>query len=176
MGGCESYEPSLGGARRVETLRADDAAALRSRLLVAETRPPEVSQPLAGLSVLVVDDNGINREFAERILSREGALVSKCIDGRQAVEAIRTNSQCFDVVLMDVQMPVLDGYDATRTIRTELGLFDLPIIAVTAGALVEERERALGAGMNEFVTKPLRPVDLVRKLADFVPLRKKLSA
>jgi signal transduction histidine kinase len=123
---------------------------------------------LLGLRVLVVDDNGINREVAERILSSEGAEVLTCKDGQQALDVVRADPSRFDVILMDVQMPILDGYETTRAIRTELGLSRLPIIAVTAGALVEERERALAAGMNDFVTKPLRPTELVQTLRGYL--------
>jgi signal transduction histidine kinase/ActR/RegA family two-component response regulator len=123
---------------------------------------------LEGLQVLVVDDNGINREVAERILSSEGAQVVTCNDGQQAVERLRIEPHRFDAVLMDVQMPIMDGCEATQAIRSELGLTRLPIVAVTAGALVEERERALAAGMTDFVTKPLSPSALVKIICTHV--------
>jgi signal transduction histidine kinase/ActR/RegA family two-component response regulator len=183
VGSCFRVTLKLGRAHETElaALAARDTsgiaanAAVASTPLVTETKLQASQQPLAALRVLVVDDNSINREVAERILCREGAEVLTCKDGQQAVTAIRSDPHRFDVVLMDIQMPVLDGYEATRIIRNELGLAHLPIIAVTAGALAGERERALGSGMNDFVTKPLRPAELVRTLSS-VRQRRNTSA
>jgi PAS domain S-box-containing protein len=117
---------------------------------------------LKGVRVLVVDDSEVNLEVAKRLLERDGAEVETCINGRDALELLRRNGARFDAVLMDVQMPEMDGLEATRRIRADLGLAALPIIALTAGALTEERRRAMAAGMNEFLTKPLDPQGLVR--------------
>jgi two-component system, sensor histidine kinase and response regulator len=163
------HEAELAALAARDTSRIAANAAVASTPLATETKSRASQQSLAGLRVLVVDNSSINREVAERILCREGAEVLTCKDGQQAVTAIRSDPHRFDVVLMDVQMPVLDGYEVTRIIRNELGLARLPIIAVTAGALAGERERALGSGMNDFVTKPLRPTELVRKLSEFLP-------
>jgi signal transduction histidine kinase/DNA-binding response OmpR family regulator/HPt (histidine-containing phosphotransfer) domain-containing protein len=119
------------------------------------------AQWLAGVRVLVVDDSDINLEVAQRILTKQGALVTTCSDGPSALEKLAGNAD-FDVVLMDVQMPVLDGNEVTRRIRGALNL-QVPIIALTAGALVGERQRALDAGMNDFVSKPFDPQILIRK-------------
>ena len=118
---------------------------------------------LPGVRVLVVDDCSINRDVARRILDREGALVTVCVNGREAVDRLREGLQV-DAVLMDLQMPELDGNAATRAIRSELGLRTLPILALTAGALKAERQSALDAGMDEFITKPLNPMALIRAL------------
>ncbi len=126
------------------------------------------AQWLIGVRVLVVDDSGVNREVAQGILQNQGAIVSTCSDGLAAVEYLRANHQQLDVVLMDVQMPVMDGNEATRLIRGELGLRTLPIVALTAGALVSERQRALSAGMNDIVTKPFDPQVLIRKVRHLV--------
>jgi len=104
------------------------------------------AQWLAGVRVLVVDDSDINLEVAQRILEKQGAIVTTCSDGLAALEHVRAHHQTLDVVLMDVQMPTLDGNEATRRIRGELQLMTLPIVALTAGALVGERQRALEAG------------------------------
>jgi CheY-like chemotaxis protein len=117
---------------------------------------------LAGMRVLVVDDSPVNLEVCQHILEREGARVGLASDGREAVERLRVEPQGFDVVLMDVHMPVLDGNEATRRIRGELGLQALPVIALTASALIAERDRALEAGMNDFVSKPFDVEALVR--------------
>lgn len=131
---------------------------------------------LQGLRILLVDDSDINLEVARRLLEKEGATVELRTNGREAVEALRgaLSSQTFayDAVLMDVQMPIMDGYEATSIARRELGLTDLPIIALTAGALSEERRRAEAAGMNAFLTKPLDPALLVRTLHMHVSKRR----
>lgn len=117
---------------------------------------------LSGLRILVVDDSPVNLEVCQHILEREGAQVGVASDGREAVERLRVEPQGFDAVLMDVHMPVLDGNEATRRIRSELGIQVLPVIALTASALIAERERALEAGMNDFITKPFDAEALVR--------------
>jgi PAS domain S-box-containing protein len=126
------------------------------------------AQWLAGVRVLVADDSDINLEVAQRILERQGASVSTCSDGLGALEYIRAHPDLLDIVLMDVQMPILDGNEATRRIRGELQLTLLPIVALTAGALVGERQRALEAGMNDFVSKPFDPQVLIRKVRRLV--------
>ncbi len=109
---------------------------------------------LAGLSILVVDDSDINREVARQILEIEGAKVSLAIDGSHALATLQASPQDLDIVLMDVQMPVMDGYEATRHIRDTLCLSDLPVVAVTAGVLAGQEAATLKAGMNGFVAKP----------------------
>ena len=122
------------------------------------------AQWLSGVRVLVVDDSEINLEVAKRILEKQGALVATRNDGQAALVYVRDHRHSIDVVLMDVQMPILDGNEATRRIRSELNESNLPIVALTAGALVGERQRALDAGMNDFIIKPLDPHALIRKV------------
>jgi PAS domain S-box-containing protein len=126
------------------------------------------AQWLAGVRLLVVDDSDINLEVAQRILENQGATVKTCSDGLAALEYVRVHHQLLDIVLMDVQMPVLDGNETTRRIREELQLTMLPIVALTAGALVVERQRALEAGMNDFISKPFDPQALIRKVRRLV--------
>ena len=126
------------------------------------------AQWLAGVHVLVVDDSDINLEVAQRILEKQGATVTTCSDGLAALEHVRVHHRVLDVVLMDVQMPTVDGNEATRRIRGELQLKMLPIVALTAGALVGERQRALEAGMNDFISKPFDPQALIRKVRRLV--------
>jgi PAS domain S-box-containing protein len=126
------------------------------------------AQWLAGVRVLAVDDSDINLEVVRRILEKQGATVATCSDGAAALEHLRTQDKPPDIVLMDVQMPVLDGYQAARRIRGELQLQTLPIVALTAGALVVERQRALEAGMSDFVSKPFDPQALIRKVRRLV--------
>ena len=121
-----------------------------------ESSAAEVEGPrLQGLRLLVVDDSQINLYLAERVLKREGAEVTLMKDGQQALDVLRANPQGYDLVLMDIQMPVMDGLTATRAIREELGLVTLPVIALTAGVLAEEKQQALDAGVNDFLPKPM---------------------
>jgi PAS domain S-box-containing protein len=136
----------------------------RERLLQTTNFDDRHAQWLANVRVLVVDDSDINLEVARRILEKQGAVVACCPDGEAAVAYIRTHHRQLDVVLMDVQMPILDGNAATRQIRQEIDLKRLPIVALTAGALVGERQRALESGMNDFISKPFDPLTLIRKV------------
>ena len=117
---------------------------------------------LMGLRILVAEDNAINRKLASELLEAAGAEVVTAENGSQALEKVRTDP--FDVVLMDVQMPVMDGYEATRAIRKLEGMETIPIIAITADAMAEDRKRALSAGMNDHVGKPIRPERLYATL------------
>jgi PAS domain S-box-containing protein len=126
------------------------------------------AQWLAGVHILVVDDSDINLEVAQRILEKQGAIVTTRSEGLAALEHVRIHHQSLDIVLMDVQMPTLDGNEATRRIRSELRLATLPIVALTAGALVGERARAIEAGMNDFISKPFDPQALIRKVRRLV--------
>ncbi len=124
---------------------------------------------LVGVRVLVVDDSEINLGVARRMLELEGARVEVARDGLQAVNLLREQPEVFDVVLMDVQMPTLDGHGATRLIRQELGLAALPVIALTAGALTSQYDEAIAAGMSDFLTKPFEAHELVRCIRRHLP-------
>gem|GEM_PF-3998612 len=117
----------------------------------------ETGEParLAGLTILLVEDNEINQDVARSILEMEGARVVVVEDGAEAVDCLRTDAAHFSLVLMDVQMPVMDGLEATRAVRTDLGLDQLPVIALTAGTLPTDREACRAAGMNDFIPKPI---------------------
>jgi len=118
--------------------------------------PPARGGPdLAGLAVLAVDDAALNREVVERSLTRRGARVTTAEDGQQALDLLRAGPQDYAVVLMDIQMPVMDGLTATRLIRGDPALTHLPIIALTAGVLAEELDAAREAGVDAVLTKPL---------------------
>ena len=120
---------------------------------VPQVTPAELSRQLAGRRVLLVEDNEVNRELAHEMLTNIGLDVALAENGQQAVEAVRAND--YDLVLMDCQMPVMDGYEATGKIRDELHLRNLPIVAMTANALASDRERCLSAGMNDHIPKPI---------------------
>lgn len=124
--------------------------------------PPPASRRGQGRHVLVVDDNHINQELARLILDRDGYAVTMASDGMQAVAAAANGS--FDLILMDVQMPGMDGIEATRMIRsqeTQGGRRRIPIIAMTANAMVGMREAYLEAGMDDYVSKPYVPMTLL---------------
>ncbi len=119
---------------------------------------------LQGLRILLVEDNPLNQQVARELLQREGAEVTVAADGAQGVAAIAQAETPWDVVLMDVQMPVMDGYTATRQVRAQLGLKELPIIAMTANAMESDRRDALEAGMDDHVGKPFDLDQLVRTI------------
>ena len=144
--------------------RPSDDTLQALRAAARDDAPPlaRPGQALHHLNLLLVDDSEINLEVAAGLLGREGARVCLARTGREALEALRAAPDAFDAVLMDLQMPDMDGLEATRRVRAELGLTNLPVIALTAGALAEERQHAMEAGMNGFLTKPLDPERLVR--------------
>ena len=137
----------------------------------ALSAPAPLGQRLAGLRLLVVEDNPINQEVARDLLRDEGATVTLAGDGRQGIAAVQAADPCFDAVLMDVQMPVMDGHAAASHLRRELGLSALPIIAMTANALPSDRAASLAAGMNDHVGKPFDLDELVAVLRRHVPAR-----
>ncbi len=124
------------------------------------------SRRLAGMHILVVEDNLLNQQIAEELLSAEGAKVSLAANGQLGVDAIEaaTEQRQFDAVLMDIQMPVMDGYAATGIVRERLKLTDLPIIAMTANAMASDREACISAGMNEHIGKPFDMTKLTELL------------
>ncbi|EGF30330.1 two-component system sensor protein [Oxalobacteraceae bacterium IMCC9480] len=122
---------------------------------------------LAGIRVLIVDDSEINRDVALRILSDQGALVTLAVDGKAALDWLMAHPDDVDLVLMDVQMPVMDGIEATRRLRRLPQFDDLPVVALTAGAFKSQQDAAQAAGMNHFISKPFdvpSTVALIRRL------------
>lgn len=148
--------PGMGSEFWVEL----DFAIAAVAMLPRSERSATSQSALSGLRILIVDDSEINRNVAERILMLAGAEVVLAASGEAAWEALRSSARPFDAVLMDLQMPDMDGFEATRRIRRDLKL-DLPVIALTAGALVSDGKRAADAGMNDFLTKPFEPQSLV---------------
>ncbi len=163
--GVESV-PGTGSTFWVELpFAVADAATLQK---TAATAAPSNPQALAGMRILVVDDSEINLEVAKRILEGVGARVALAADGKEAVERLRLDPAGCDLVLMDIHMPVMDGLTASRLIRQQLGLHRLPIVALTAGALASQRAEARHAGMNDFITKPFAPADVIDCIARLV--------
>jgi signal transduction histidine kinase/CheY-like chemotaxis protein len=120
---------------------------------------------LKGLRILLVEDNYINQQVARGVLGAEGALITAADNGQDAVDLLLHDATAFDLVLMDVQMPVLDGVEATRRLRQE-GI-QLPIIAMSAGVTQEERDLCAAAGMNDFIAKPIEPQVAVQTIRRF---------
>ncbi len=118
---------------------------------------------LAGVRVLLAEDNLLNQQVASEMLSDAGVIMRIANHGREAVAMAQ--AETFDAILMDMQMPEMDGLDATRTLQALPHWNDTPIIAMTANAMAEDRQRCLHAGMVDFVAKPIEPAELLRTLA-----------
>jgi signal transduction histidine kinase/ActR/RegA family two-component response regulator len=143
------------GELSLDGTEAGDDGAVNGNTILASIR---------GARVLLVEDNDINQIVASEILTDAGLVVDIAEDGRIAVEMVQAKT--YDVVLMDMQMPVMDGVTATAEIRKLGGRFEaLPIVAMTANAMAQDRQRCLDAGMDDFVSKPIHPADLWRALA-----------
>ncbi len=128
------------------------------------TMSPNLGQKgerLQDLVILVVDDSAINCEVVRRILESEGAKVTIANDGNQTLDLLKRHADRFDAVLMDVQMPGLDGYETTGRIRHELKMQSLPVIALTAGAFQSQQQAALAAGMDDFIAKPFEVEEMI---------------
>jgi PAS domain S-box-containing protein len=121
---------------------------------------------LTGSHVLLVEDNPINQELARDILGRAGIVVQVADNGQEALDCLAREN--FDAVLMDCQMPVMDGYAATRELRRHERWQQLPVIAMTANAMAGDREAVLAAGMNDHVAKPIKVEDLFATLARWI--------
>lgn len=152
------------------TLREGVTRALdrSGRSSVAQSRAIDESTSLHGMRVMVVDDNEINRELAISILASHGAKVITANDGQRALEVLKSGAHVCDVVLMDLQMPGMDGMQTTAQVRQLPGCKRLPIVALTASAFNEQRVAALRAGMDAVVTKPFDVSGLVRLLSRLV--------
>ena len=153
MGGALAIEstPGVGSVFRVR-LKLTPTAVVQPP---APTPATLAGPRLTGLSVLLVEDHPINRQVAREILTGEGARVEVASDGEEAIACLEQDAARFDVVLMDIQMPRMDGYAATGVIRERLGLRQLPVIAMTANASPEDRAHSRAAGMDDHLAKPI---------------------
>ncbi|MBF0626918.1 MAG: response regulator [Magnetococcales bacterium] len=147
--------------------------AQRQELVAGESGTPRVRDALhfdwRGLRVLLVEDNEINQQVARELLEEEGIVVTIAANGEDAVTAVRATP--FELVLMDVQMPVMDGYEASRVIRGDSRFQSLPIIAMTANAMSGDREKCMAAGMNDHISKPIHPPTMFATMARHVAPR-----
>ena len=165
--GCQVQAESVKGKgtvmRFVLALPVGEAA----DLLLKDLLPPSAHllPSLRAKHVLLVEDNRFNRQIAKTFLHHAFVKVTEAENGAVAVELART--QAFDLVLMDIQMPVMDGYAATALLRQQLGLAT-PIVALTANAIKGEREKCLAAGMDDYLTKPFKEDELLRKVSRWV--------
>jgi two-component system, sensor histidine kinase and response regulator len=130
----------------------------------------EALNVIQGAKILLVDDNEINQEIGNEILEQAGCYVTIANDGKEAVEKVAQSE--FDCVLMDIQMPVMDGYTATRTIRKDAQFSGLPIIAMTANAMEEDKKQAAASGMNDHVAKPIDVKQLFDVLVKWINIPK----
>ncbi len=142
---------------------------LRRRPAAPADSPPRAAldtRLLAGCKVLLVEDNELNRDLATELLGDLGIKVSVATNGAEAVDQV--HKQLFDLVLMDIQMPIMDGLTATRLIRADANFASLPIVAMTAHAMTGDQERSLEAGMNAHLTKPIDPEALAEALLHWI--------
>jgi CheY-like chemotaxis protein len=130
-------------------------------------RASRASTAKGGLSILLAEDNAVNQLVMQRLLVKRGHRVTIAATGKAAIEAIE--HETFDLVFMDVQMPEVDGFEATREIRRReaSGRTRLPIVALTAHAMSGDRERCLASGMDAYMTKPINPRELDEVLKSF---------
>ncbi|MSP94126.1 MAG: response regulator [Alphaproteobacteria bacterium] len=144
-----------------------------AKLLMPARRATDRKNPVAAvpLSVLLAEDNRINQQFAIMVLSKAGHAVDSVWNGHQAVDALRRKN--YDLVLMDIQMPELDGIQATKQIRAlPAPKCNVAIIAMTANAMTGVKEEYLAAGMNDYLVKPVQPHMLLAKVAQYAPAAK----
>ena len=124
------------------------------------------TEKIQGAHVLLVEDNEINQQIAVELLQMAKLHVDVAENGKVAVDMVKNGN--YNAVLMDIQMPVMDGYQATKAIRSELNMQDLPILAMTANAMAGDREKCLAAGMNDHLTKPIDPNEVFERLAHWI--------
>ena len=168
MGGTITFESEEGVGTtfvirvpfRIDTDRSDRV----------ETREKQEAS-IRGMHILLAEDNELNMEIAEFMLQNEGAVVTKAWNGQEAVELFeKSRSGEFDVILMDIMMPVMNGYEATKMIRSldREDAKEVPIIAMTANAFTEDRIKAKEAGMDEHISKPIDMKLLVKIIHELV--------
>ena len=142
----------------------------RDKIAEEQTSADENSNSLRGAKILLVEDNALNRELATVLLERRGMIVTPAEQGKEALEILKTNQ--FDGVLMDIQMPVMDGYTACRAIRAQPEFRELPIIALTANVMTGDREKSRAAGMNDHLGKPFNEQEMFSTMSRLIaPVR-----
>ena len=156
MGGQLQVESSLGkGSTFFFTISLPVAPAPTTAISASALQTETRTQRLQGMHLLVVEDNAVNQMVAQQLLTREGAIVSLAENGALGMQLAITAQPGFDAILMDIQMPVMDGYEAARAIRAHMGAQCPPIIAMTANTMVPDRLACLEAGMQDHIGKPI---------------------
>ena len=174
---CHALTEQMGGTIEVKSTRGIGSTFTVTLPLEINTSAKERTvgedkedHSIAGMNILLVEDNSINLEIANVLLEEQGATVSVAMDGQQGVDVFEASRPGeYDAILMDVMMPVLNGYEATRTIRSmnRLDAKTVPIIAMTANAFAEDIRKAKDTGMNEHIAKPLEVERLYRILSSY---------
>jgi len=148
----------------VEAFSDHEQMAVKSAIHTA--RHSDVVSQLRGAKVLLVEDNDVNQELAVDLLHSAGMVVSVASNGKEALAMLE--SEPFDGILMDCQMPIMDGYEATRRIREQAQYKELPILALTANAMLDDHNRAMEAGMNDQINKPIRPSEMFATMSKWI--------
>ncbi|MTV36475.1 CHASE domain-containing protein [Duganella radicis] len=161
--------------RLVETLQQAQASAREAAGSPSSADADTGGQRLDGVRLLLVEDNPVNQLVASSMLTHAGADIEAVDNGRAAVDRLRTDAHRYDLVLMDVQMPEMDGFEATTRIRAELGLH-LPVLAMTAGVMESEREQCLACGMNDFIAKPIDVDEMLRVIIRNLPAARQAAS
>ena len=159
----------IGQSRLVEAVRSQLAREVPSEPADPPEGTPDRFAGIAGAKVLVVEDNEINQLVATELLEFTGVRVTIAGNGREAIDRLMRDD--YDLVLMDMQMPVMDGLSATMEIRARPQWREMPIIAVTANAMDQDRDRCTAAGMNALLAKPIEPDLLWEALLHWIPAR-----
>jgi len=178
---CRELASLMGGTVGVDSVFGDGATfwadlplEQTEALALPEDSDAHHAERLSGARVLMVEDNPVNMMIGVALLEQWGVDVVQAFDGQSAIAAVEQSAlegRLFDAVLMDVQMPRMSGHEAARAIRRRFDAAELPIVALTAAALVSEREQAMAAGMNEFLTKPIDAQRLRETLARSIARR-----
>lgn len=154
-------EPGIGSVFTVEI-----PFKTSQNLKIVNQKEPEYNL-FQNINVLLVEDNQMNQLLTTTFLQKWNVQVKVAENGQEAIEKISKES--FDIVFMDLHMPTMDGFEATKYIRNQLNLQELPIIALTASVLLDVREKVIGSGMNDYITKPFKPFELNAKLSMHLP-------
>ena len=139
---------------------------------VHEKHGAQAADHLRGAHLLLVEDNEINQQVATELLEQAGLTITIANHGREAMDLLSAGQDHFDGVLMDIQMPIMDGYTATREIRKDPRFKEIPIIAMTANAMAQDRERTADAGMNDHIAKPIDVKELFEVLGKWIDVPK----
>jgi len=150
----------------IVTMQLSDERSIVDSTKQLQNSHESFTQQLQNRKILLVEDNEINQELAVDMLEKKGIVVTIASNGQEAVDILKT--QPFDLVLMDIQMPVMDGYEATKLIRAQEKYKDLPILSMTANVLSGDRDKARVAGMNDTIAKPIVPVKMFETIVKWI--------